>query len=49
MFITKKKCYNNIKVVFGWPHLNLDLKSIDLKCLDLKPLDFKIPCLGFLK
>ena len=36
------------KVVFGWQHLDLDLKSIVLKCLDLKSLNFKIPCLGLL-
>ena len=37
------------KVVFGWQHLDLDLKSIVLKCLDLKSLNFKIPCLGLFK
>ena len=37
------------KVVFGWQHLDLDLKSIVLKCFDLKSLNFKIPCLGLFK
>ena len=41
----------NLKVVFGWQHLDLDwdLKSIDLKCLYLKSLNFKIPCLNLFK
>ena len=32
------------KVVFGWQHLDLDLKFLDLKSIDLK-----IPCLGHFK
>ena len=38
------KNLGSIAVVFGWQHLDLDLKSIDLKFID-----FKIPCLCLFK